>query len=1372
MTRTPLRSLAAVLALLLLLPACAQDLGLIDRVQPGALDKRVFEGEFFLSRTVVDVPYHVGYTFVGETEELERVRFVVREDQLVAYRSYDFIAGTDLAHADRSNPGKTVQGTPVAVWPIVKHFDVQRTYNEATGEQSNVLVENDSDRPWYERRYIRVNWAQNATSSFMFTVDGIDAASADSIVTDPSDPDAFTVAWRDASGPAGWSETRDPQLQRDRKSADYIDFVTKVVANPVAWDFWDPYWGPERYPACWFFLNEDCKAAEIEVRTALLRVDPVEDTDYAPLAYPDNAIARDADGKAIRVWEKSDLVEENGVEVAKHVGLHRDPDGYLVRLPWFDKFGYFRTERYGYDDKNGEVDSARQQMINRFNIWQRHHGDDGKLLPYAQRTPKPIVYYLTPGFPSVLRAAAQAVADGWDDALRKTVAARQGKAPADVPRMFELRDNTQLLDSDGSVVDRGQRVGDLRYSLISLVDEPTRAGLLGYGPSWADPVTGRVVAAGAHMYGGPLRRFATSGRDLIRLVRGELDPEEYGLGRATADEVIASLKGQTHIAAQAAAGAARGPGAGGGSAGKRASGGDKAKAAGRGAGAAGAAGRGPRQGGGKAWFPTEQNADARRAAAKAFAARFSDKAFKQARRTQLEKSGKGKGNWAAARLGLGKDHPIEAFLATRDAILGWGTPDLQAKIAALPPGAPLPPLSAEDAGRVSPRRWAGLSNRWASMDRERLLRRHNMLHAAFVDDAVLGIAKELEGDDPEVAWSKIYAAVFRSTAEHEVGHTLGLRHNFEASTDAMNWHGRYWELRGETGKPLDTPTAAQLEAGMDDHRYSSIMEYAGRFHADMKGLGRYDYAAIAFGYGELVEVWGDKAKAGLLAHGMTRALWEEARYLAVGDPSLADPEAVIGHATRGFVHYSQIPKMVGGVENLDDRKLVPVEDVIAEMTAVGGTDEAPRARTHWPVPYRFCSDEYEMGTSTCHVYDDGADPWEIVRSGIQRWSDHYVLDAFRRDKVDFFVDDYAGRAWFRYMHPVATQYQHWLFDSYDPDDFWNPGALWYWLSDWRAADAGITSENWDEDEMGGLTAIEAVRRGIAWLTSVVGNPEPGYYCLNTTKNHYEWVGAATDVDVCETPQGCGTGDGTCADLVIPFGVGRYQWTEYDSDTGYTFYERLRHAGAFYDKVTALEVLADPTTFFIGVDAAQPLNNYVLGTFLAFPKEITQIFGGVAAGRSDVVGWKLAPDGTVMRPDPFRDPALTASWPAIEMPGMYTLRPYAMYYGLAWLNANWDQSFHDTLQIWKVGGSETLALPESATVATLVNPLSNHVYQAGKSPREGWFSAGYEMVLAGKKAADAYAANPSDVYARWDLEDATTFLDLSRGIFDVFGLAWF
>lgn len=368
---------------------CAQDVGLIDRVQPGALRKSTLQGEWFYARTVVDVPYHVGYTFVGETEELDRVRFEIREDQLIAYRSYDFVAGTDLDHAAARQPGQQVHGTPVGAWKISKHFDITRSYNAATGEQTNVLEENAQDRPWYEREWIRVDWANNLLTSFLFTVDGVDTAPANAAMTHPADPDALTLAWRQG---AGWAETRDPVAMREVEHVAYLDFVVKVAAKPVAWDFWDPDWGPERYPACWFFLNEDCKPAEIAVRTAFLRVDPAEDADYLPLAYPDNVVARDAAGKALHVVEHAEIVDDGDEEATVSLGLTQDPDGYQVRIPYFDRFGYFRTERYGYDPKHGEVDSARQQQINRYAIWQRYRDDQGQPLPYGARTPKPIVY--------------------------------------------------------------------------------------------------------------------------------------------------------------------------------------------------------------------------------------------------------------------------------------------------------------------------------------------------------------------------------------------------------------------------------------------------------------------------------------------------------------------------------------------------------------------------------------------------------------------------------------------------------------------------------------------------------------------------------------------------------------------------------------------------------------------------------------------------------------------------------------------------------------------------------------------------------------------------------------------------------------------
>ncbi len=1366
------RRLTTLAAACLGLVACAQDVGLIDRTQPGGLPKAMFSGEWHYARTVVDAPYHVGYTFIGETEELERVRFEIREDQLIAYRSYDFVAGTDLAQASTAHPGSEVQGTPVAAWPIVRHFDVIRAYSVATGEQQNVLEENATDRPWFQRDFVRVDWSRNLLISFAFTVDGVASEPATGVITDPANPDALTLAERDDNG--AWRDVRDPRQQRDLSHAGYFDFVAKISAKPIAWDYWDPDFGPERYPACWFYLNEDCKPAELSVRTAFLRVDPERDGDYLPLSYPDNAVVRDSEGKPIRVVEETAVeVDDLDEESTKSLGLVRDPDGYSVRVPYFDRFGYFRTERYGYDDKYGEVDAARQQKIQRFDLWQRSRDDSGKPIPYKDRQVRPIVYHLSAGFPESLRKAAQETADGWDRAFRRAIAARRGVDMAAVPRAFELRENTLQVDKDGVVTDRGQRIGDLRYSLLSNVDEPTRAGLLGYGPAWADPLTGRVIGGAAHVYGAQLRRFATTGRDLVRLVNGDLDPESYGYGEAAADEVVAALLGQAGAPGVPAGAAGKSGGAGKPVADKASgdkAGGDKPDSDKPGSGKPGSGKSSGAAGGGfKAHLPPETPAEARAFEARAFATAHVDLDRKKAiHKLRKEKLAHG-ADWARQRLERIAGSPLEAALHSKEAALGFGPPSAQAAAADAGDGAAMPAFNPAVRERISPRRWAGLANRLAAADRERLLLGRNLTHAAFVDDQVLGIAKEVKDLDPEAAWQKIYVGVFRATAEHEIGHTVGLRHNFEASTDALNWHPDYWKLRGAGGKPFDKPTPEQLAAGMNDLRYSSIMEYAGRFHADLHGLGRYDEAAIAFGYTELVEVFGDKAVAGLHAHGPTRAAVEEIRFRAGGDPSLGAPDAALDATLRGLLHYTAIPSAVGGVANIDDRRLVPLEDLVAEMSGAGSTDKAPRPRALWPVPYRFCSDEYEMGTATCNVYDDGADPSEIIGSGIARWRDHYVIDAFRRDRVDFFLDEYAGRVWFRFMHPVVRQYQHWLFDQYDPDDFYNPGVLWDWISSWRPKRAGIAANEavWEQAAQGGLTATEAVRRGIGWLSGVIGTPEPGAYCLDKAKNRYTYLGKSTGAEVCAKPQGCDA-NGDCVDLLVPLGVGRYQESEYEFETGYTFYERLRFAGAFYDKVTALEVLADPSTSFIGVDASQSINSYILSTFLVFPKEITQIFGGIAAGSEAAIGWRVGEGGALQPLDVFA-PTPDPKLPLLEVPGLYVTRPFAIYYGMAWLSAAWDSTFNDAIKVWIDGSGEALTLPAEATVATFTNPLNHRTYSSMKVPRDGWFSPGFEMVQAGIAAAAAYKADPKDVSARWDLEDATSFLELTRGMFTIYGL---
>ena len=87
---------------------------------------------------------------------LARIKWEIQEDDLIARLTYDRIQDSDYYGAQTTNYGQIV-----AEFNISSHFDIIRDYNPQTGEQLNVIVENTTDRPWYEREYFRVDWSQN-----------------------------------------------------------------------------------------------------------------------------------------------------------------------------------------------------------------------------------------------------------------------------------------------------------------------------------------------------------------------------------------------------------------------------------------------------------------------------------------------------------------------------------------------------------------------------------------------------------------------------------------------------------------------------------------------------------------------------------------------------------------------------------------------------------------------------------------------------------------------------------------------------------------------------------------------------------------------------------------------------------------------------------------------------------------------------------------------------------------------------------------------------------------------------------------------------------------------------------------------------------
>jgi hypothetical protein len=445
-------------ALALGLAACTGELPPRNTVQHGVIAKEDLVGVdgkavFYYLQTVVDVPYATGFTFTGEQSLMEKVRWDIQEKVLYARRAYEWVRGSEVGGGEQgSAPGK-VLGAPIAAFAIEKHFDIIRDYNTATGEEINKIVENDSDRHWYERKFLRVDWSRNLIPSFEFLVhfddDAVSPLRQEAVpyyASNPDDPDALRIRRPDTT-------SEDP-----RPTASYLEVTSKLMVTPelTTLSFDD---GKFRLPACYLaedngpaFSSTDCSAQEIKVRHAFLRVGQ---RDYDALAYDDR---------------------------------------------WMERFGFFSTERQRYDPQYRETESGRVRLANRWNLWRRvlaestcslkdHYkpGVDARtaadaarraadaacaaaegegegsscaseqgrctLPPEKREGVRPIVYTLSAGFPADLHQAAEETIASWNDSLGTTVARLlfPKDNPADtkllaqrkgeIGPVFELRDN-------------------------------------------------------------------------------------------------------------------------------------------------------------------------------------------------------------------------------------------------------------------------------------------------------------------------------------------------------------------------------------------------------------------------------------------------------------------------------------------------------------------------------------------------------------------------------------------------------------------------------------------------------------------------------------------------------------------------------------------------------------------------------------------------------------------------------------------------------------------------------------------------------------------------------------------------------------------
>ena len=972
-------ALAALTSLSAVLSGCSYRNGDINKVVDPYWDKSYFDPDtiWHYRATIVDTaPGSSGYWWgtVGDGHWLlvERVRWEITEHQLIGYRDYASAPGTDGDLWDGAED--VYEGQPVAIFEIRDHFDLRRSYDTMTGEETNVIEEN-TERPWYERQYIRVDWSVNKAPTMNFAV----------MLHQLPQAYEFEVQANDPGDPKRW-----------RFDDGYFEVTSRGAFEPDLYSYYG-FNGPG--------YMYDGAPVVLDIRHSFAKVDEAEERNYEVTHMPPSVV----------------LEDENGDEV-------RDANGYAVRVPIWDRFGFYSTFGRNYwDADRGFTDGGRQFHATTFNIWEKSVNDDGSVIPVAEREPKPIIYYTNVTHPkALLDASINRVGGEWNQAFKEAVFyAQPGKYASldDVPDMFEVRENDcnvanvqdllsrlgpEIRDQvttaaaepesgfDGSIdsvkarydhatdvsttdsytartaeetqaledlericsaleyytdpeISRDpsvtpftyQRFGDVRYSMLNLIMQDHNNAWLGYGPMLSDPKSGRTVSANANIAVAHLDRSVERINQMIDAMNGLVD---FG-------DLIYGFDVQAYMAEKLAAS--------------------------------------------KHLTSFEPSDELRQSMQRRFAGLGpSQEALREMSPDAPQK-----------RLERLKGTSFEHLLVSpQDAVL-FGAAD--------------PAIAANGDVEIDEAMLEALSpargrNNLRHEAHERLTQKLGercMDTPEFIDRFSFGIATRLKDiADRAERVRRIREELYVAVQLHEVGHNVGLFHNFEASTDALNYIPGFWELQELPAdmnqavgvvstneqvemlqKCLDEQSRLQDQYGVDvtfttqeclgqtELMYSSIMDYHGTWNGDFGGLGPYDKAAIKFGYGKLVEVFPEQ---NLVLSGNTADM---KRWTYLND-------------------WRDIPTdLVNSYAAVSQREYVPFTWGPAS-TKTSLPDNA--------VPYRFCPGGTTGNTPWCRTGDFGPDMRTNAAWMETRYYQYYFFSHFNRDRMW----DYGGDGMMRAMN--------------------------------------------------------------------------------------------------------------------------------------------------------------------------------------------------------------------------------------------------------------------------------------------------------------------------------------------------------------------
>jgi len=193
---------------------------------------------------------------------------------------------------------------------------------------------------------------------------------------------------------------------------------------------------------------------------------------------------------------------------------HEPIKGRVYKKNDIKTFGFFET----YKDFIRSYKHHRQEDYEKLVLLNRFYP---KINPQSGK--KEIVYHFSHKTPDHLKDVGRTAIIEWDAAFQK--------AGSDIRvTLNETYDNGE----PGKTVE----LGDIRYNIINILDTKDGAGLLGYGPSIADSLSGEIISATSNIYANPFRNGVMNDiRQYILSKLGKYDSSSVGASVVSDKEI-------------------------------------------------------------------------------------------------------------------------------------------------------------------------------------------------------------------------------------------------------------------------------------------------------------------------------------------------------------------------------------------------------------------------------------------------------------------------------------------------------------------------------------------------------------------------------------------------------------------------------------------------------------------------------------------------------------------------------------------------------------------------------------------------------------------------------------------------------------------